>query len=110
MPDGVFKERFAALIQTRGLTQKELAQKTNLTEGAISHYLKGDREPKGAILLNIANALETSTDYLSGKTDEVKPAGADDDLELAFKLVARNAPNMSSEDRERFVRILYGGK
>ena len=110
MADGVFKERFAALIQERGMTQKELAQKTNLTEGAISHYLKGDREPKGAILLGIANALETSTDYLRGLTDEVKPEGADDDLELAFRLVARNAPNMTAEDRERFVRILYGGK
>lgn len=110
MSDGVFKERLAALIQSRGLSQKELAQKTNLTESAVSRYLKGEREPKGAILLSVANALETSTDYLCGKTDEVKPAGADDDLELAYRLLARNAPNMSVEDRERFVRILYGGK
>lgn len=110
MAGGMFRERFSALIQLRNMTQKELALKTNLTEGAISHYLKGDREPKGAILLNIANALETSTDYLSGKTDQVKPADADSELETAFKLVARNAPNMSAEERERFVRILYGGK
>lgn len=108
MAGGVFKERFAALIKTRGLSQKELAQRTNLTEGAISHYLKGDREPKGAILLNIANALGTSTDYLSGKTDEVKPSEADDELEIAYQLVARNVSNMSAEDRDRFVRILFG--
>lgn len=110
MTEGVFKERFAALIKERGLSQKELAQKTNLTEGAVSHYLKGDREPKGAILLSIANALETSTEYLSGKTDEVKPLGADSEIEQAFRLVARNAPNMSAEDRDRFVRILYKGR
>ena len=110
MEYGTFKERFAALLQARGLSQKELAQKTNLTESAVSHYLKGDREPRGAILLNIANALGTSTDYLSGKTDEVKPAGADSEIQKAFNLVARNAPNMSAEDRERFIRILYGGK
>ena len=108
MADGAFRERFAALIQERGMTQKELAQKTNLTEGAISHYLKGDREPKGAILLNIANALGTSTDYLKGLTDEVRDA--DDELSLAYKILARNAPNMTAEDRERFVRILFGGK
>lgn len=110
MADGAFRERFAALIQERGMTQKELAQKTNLTEGAISHYLKGDREPKGAILLNIANALGTSTDYLKGLTDEVRPADADDELSLAYEILARNAPNMTAEDRERFVRILFGGK
>lgn len=110
MADGTFKERFAALLKARGLSQKEIAQKTSLTEGAVSHYLKGDREPKGAILLNIANALETSTDYLTGKTNEVKPAGADSEIEKAFQLVARNAQNMTAEDRERFLKILYGGK
>lgn len=110
MESGVFKERFSALLQARGLSQKELAQKTNLTESAVSRYLKGDREPRGAILLNIANALETSTDYLSGKTDEVKPVGADSEIETAFQLVARNAPNMNAEEKERFIRILYGGK
>ncbi len=110
MAEGMFKTRFAALIQTRGLTQRELADKTRLTEGAISHYLKGDREPKGAILLAIANALETTTDFLNGKTDEVKPSEANSEIEQAFKLVARNAANMSAEDRERFLRILYGGK
>jgi transcriptional regulator with XRE-family HTH domain len=110
MGEGDFKNRFANLIRSRGLTQKELALKTNLTEGAISHYIKGDREPKGAILLSIANVLETTTDYLRGMTDEVKPAGAKDDLETALKLVARVAPNMSPEEKDRFLRILYGGK
>lgn len=110
MAEGVFRERFSALLEARGLSQKELAQKTNLTESAVSHYMKGDREPKGAILLNIANALETSTDYLSGRTDEVKPAEADSEIEKAIQLVARNAPNMTAEEKERFIRILYGGK
>ncbi|MBQ1671038.1 MAG: helix-turn-helix transcriptional regulator [Treponema sp.] len=106
MGEGKLKDRLANLIRSRGLSQKEVALKTNLTEGAISHYLKGDREPKGAILLSIANVLETTTDYLKGKTDEVKPAGAKDDLELALKLVAKTAPNMSTEDRDRFLRKL----
>ena len=58
MGEGKLKDRLANLIRSRGLSQKEVALKTNLTEGAISHYLKGDREPKGAILLSIANVLE----------------------------------------------------
>ncbi len=110
MKEGVFTERFSALIKERGISQKELALKTNLTESAVSRYMNGDRVPKGAILLNIANALETSTEYLKGITDQIKPAGADNEIEQAFKLIARNAPNMTVQDRERLVRILYGGK
>ena len=110
MANECFKERFAALLQERGMTQKEVAQRTNLTEGAVSHYLKGDREPKGAILLGIANALGTSTDYLRGLTDEVKPTEADGEVERAYQLVARNAQNMTLEDKERFVKILFGGR
>ena len=52
------------------MSQKALADATNLSEGAVSHYLKGDRIPKGAILLNIANALGTTVDYLTGKSNE----------------------------------------
>lgn len=109
MTDGVFRERFADLLRERDMTQREIATATKLTEGAISHYLKGDREPKGAILLNIANALGTSTDYLSGKTNEVKPDGADGEVEEAIRLVARNARNMTAEDKERFIKALFTG-
>ncbi|MBO7136420.1 MAG: helix-turn-helix transcriptional regulator [Spirochaetaceae bacterium] len=106
----IINERLDLLIKDRGYSQKEVAQKTNLTESAISHYLKGDRTPKGAVLLNIANALGTTMDYLQGKTDEVKPAGIDDEVENAFRVVARNAKNLTAEDRDRFIRILFEGE
>ena len=109
MKGEIFAERFGELLRLRNYSQKELAQKTNLTESAVSRYLSGERTPRGAILLNIANALGTSMDYLLGKTDEVKPAGADDEVENAFRRVARNAKNLTAEERERFIRILYGG-
>jgi len=109
MAEEVFKERFAELIQLRGYSQKEIAQRTHLTESAISHYLKGDRVPKGAILLNIANTLGTTTDYLQGKTDDSKPAGEQEELDRAFQIIARNAKDMSMEDRDRFIRILFKG-
>lgn len=109
MSEEVFKERFAELIQLRGYSQKDVALKTHLTESAISHYLKGDRIPKGAILLNIANTLGTTTDYLQGKTDDSKPAGEKEELDRAFQIIARNAKDLSMEDRDRFIRILFKG-
>lgn len=106
---GVFKERFANLLKEKGFSQKEIAQRTNLTESAISHYIKGDREPKGAILLNIANALDTTTEYLQGVTDDPS-YNADDDVKEAFRLVARHADRLTLEEKARFIQLLYGGK
>ena len=105
-----FKDRLAFLMKERGFSQRELSSRTHLTESAISHYMKGDREPKGAILLNIANVLGTSTDYLKGLTDDVKPTDAEDDIEEALRLVSRHAVNMSLETKNRFAEILFGGK
>ncbi len=107
MADNTFKERLAALIKERNMTQRQLAEATRLTEGAVSHYLKGDREPKGAILLNIANALGTSTDYLSGRTDDVRTDDADRELKEAYRLVARNARNMTAKDKAKFARAIF---
>ncbi len=110
MKGDIFSERFGELLRLRNYSQKEIAQKTNLTESAVSRYLSGERTPRGAILLNIANALGTSMEYLLGKTDEVKPAGADNEVENAFRIVARNAKNLTAEERERFIHILYEGE
>ena len=64
-----FSERLAKLMALRCLTQKELAAKANITESAISYYVKGVRTPSGEILARMAESLSTTTDYLLGRTD-----------------------------------------
>lgn len=100
--------RVGLLLSERGMSQKALAQASNLTEGAVSHYLKGDRVPKGAILLNIANVLGTTVDYLSGKSDEVHGNSSKDEINQAFTLIARNAKELTDEERTRFAKIIFG--
>lgn len=46
---------------------KELSLKTGITESSISHYVNGDRVPRGANLTKIADALGTTTDDLLRK-------------------------------------------
>lgn len=48
------------------ITQKELANRTNVTEATISRYLSGIRSPRGEILSKIATVLGVTTDYLLG--------------------------------------------
>lgn len=65
----IFSDRLTYLMSIRGLNQKDLASRVNITESAISYYVKGARTPSGEILAKIAECLSTSTDYLLGRTD-----------------------------------------
>jgi len=66
-------ERFALnlrdLIESRGLSQKWLADKAETTEATISRYLNGLNQPSIYIVTRIAAALDVSMDYLCGITD-----------------------------------------
>lgn len=107
MESTTVKDRIGELLSETGMSQKALADATNLSEGAVSHYLKGDRVPKGAILLNIANALGTTVDYLTGKSNEAHKSSSEQELDQAFELIARNAKTLTDEERKRFAKILF---
>lgn len=107
MENSTVKDRIALLLSESGMSQKELALNTNLTEGAVSHYLKGDRVPRGAILLNIANALGTTVDYLTGYSDDPRKSSSEKEVDEAFLLLARNAKTLTDEERKRFAKILF---
>ncbi|MCI5829850.1 MAG: helix-turn-helix transcriptional regulator [Treponema sp.] len=101
------KDRLSGLLSERQMSQKQLAEITNLTESAVSRYVKGDRVPKGAILLNIANALGSSTDYLLGLSNVAHPYSSEQELDQAFELIARNAKTMTMEEKQKFAKILF---
>ena len=99
-----FSVRLEELLKARRMTQKELAEKAEVTEAAMSHYIKGDRVPRSAVMARIADALGTSTDYLMfGKESD-----SEAEINQAVRLIARNANQMSIEDKKRIVDILLG--
>ena len=68
----VFSERVIALMNSRALSQKELAAKVGVTESAMSYYVKGVRTPRSDVLTRMARELGTTTDYLLGTSDTVQ--------------------------------------
>lgn len=54
----------------KGITVRELAEKSNTTQIPMSRFITGARMPNTPILKNIAKALETTTDYLLGGDQE----------------------------------------
>lgn len=96
--------RLKELLEKKGMTQKELAEKVGCTDAAISHYIKGDRVPRASVLTKIAIALDTTSDYLmEGIPTEVK-----DELGYAKKLIARNVTQMSKAEKREIIDILMG--
>lgn len=98
--------RIAEMLLLRGMTQKELALAANITESAISHYVKGDRVPRGVNLIKIAKALGTTTDYLLNQDELMKH---ENDLEIVKTLIARNAEAMTKDQKMELVSILFDG-
>ncbi len=65
----VLGDRIKKARQRTGLKQADLAKQLNCTQAALSQYETGNREPGLEDLVNIASKLNTSTDYLLGRTD-----------------------------------------
>jgi transcriptional regulator with XRE-family HTH domain len=61
-----FSERITDIMNERHITQKQLAEMANVTESAMSYYVKGGRTPRIDILSRLAAALNVTTDYLLG--------------------------------------------
>jgi transcriptional regulator with XRE-family HTH domain len=73
----IFAERLKYARETlRQLTQSDLASRAGLPSTSISHFENpaGSRKPSFDNLRRLANALDVTTDYLLGRTDN--PVGA----------------------------------
>lgn len=63
----VFKERLKEKRMEAGLTQVQLAEKAGVTARTIQNYELGNRKPSNMeVIQKIADALNTTTEYLLG--------------------------------------------
>ena len=65
----VFKERLKEKRMEAGLTQVQLAEKAGVTARTIQNYELGNRNPSNMeVIQKIADALNTTTEYLLGSS------------------------------------------
>lgn len=95
--------RMSELLCERNMTQRDLASVAGITESAVSHYMKGDRVPRGVNLAKVASALGTTTDYLLGKDDM---SDQEDDFKTVKTIIARNASKMTDKEKMALIKIL----
>lgn len=60
-----FARRLYFLLDNRNVTQLQLSERTGISQSSLSCYLSKTRLPSSYVLRQLANALHTSTDFLS---------------------------------------------
>lgn len=94
-----FGRRLSGFLERRSMTQRDLSQATGLTEAAVSRYVSGVREPRAITVAKIATALDVTPQELLGTS-------IDDDVDQAVRLIARNANDLTEEQREELISAL----
>lgn len=94
--------RISELLKKTNVQQKELADRVGVSEGVMSRYISGDRDPKPEMLANIATALKTTSDYLLGIEEN------DYSYSKVKRMIARNAQNMTEQEKRDLINALFG--
>ena len=94
-------ENLRKLRTKKKISQQKLAEMVGLNQPSIFQYEKGRLEPDQATLAKLADCLETTSDYLIGRTDYSGPPPNEEDL--MFLDALRKAP---PKVRKAFLMIL----
>lgn len=110
MPD--FPVRLGELIAEHGMSQKEFAKKSGVTEAAISRYLSGERRPGANAAMAMASTLGVSVEYLMGgeeafeRTPEVREMLDGLRMRPELRVLFSTSKDATPEDIEEAIRTL----
>ncbi len=69
----LYSDILKELRRDKGLTQADIAEHFGISQTMYSMYESGRRTMKIEMLCELADILETSTDYILGRTAQQKP-------------------------------------
>jgi len=65
----MFSENLKQAMHKREMTQTQLSKVTGIAKSGISQYLNGKVTPRDDIVRKLADALEVTIEFLTGKTE-----------------------------------------
>jgi transcriptional regulator with XRE-family HTH domain len=101
----IYSERIRQLRRAKDLSQEELAHLAGTSQRQISKYETGENEPTVHVLIALADALDTTTDYLVGLNENPLRIIQDDLSAVekeAIKMIRRVHPN----EQAKVMRVL----
>jgi len=85
--------RIKELRNRQGLTQDQMVKKLNMNRANFSHYERDTAVPPSEVLGKIADILNTSTDYLLGRTEL-------DLIDVNIRTLARDIQDLTAGDQD----------
>ena len=104
----MLNENIKALRKAKGLSQEELAIKLNVVRQTVSKWEKGLSVPDAGMVIQIADALDTTVNVLLGE-ETLEPKEQEATKALAAKLEVLNEQFAKrSEGKRKIWRIVFG--
>lgn len=102
---------FKKLRQEKGLTQKELAKKLNLTQAMISSIEKNKKGVSNDVELNIANFFNVTIEYLRGLTEKKEHITIEGKVDMLLKhlvdtCIIEDADNIDEDTQEMIMAMI----
>ena len=104
-----FGGRVRLLREKVNMSRDELAKRIGIATPTLAGYENNLREPKFQTIQEIANALNTSSDYLLCITDNPKPNKASNDLKVLVKSMDGlnvNGKKLSNRELKMLIQFL----
>lgn len=89
-----------------GMSQEELAFKVGTTQKQISRYERGVNDPTGDVLAKLADALNTTTDYILGRTDSPERQVTESNLDPLETEIVTLLRDQSEAARQRALNVI----
>ena len=97
----MFPKNLKSVMDDRNMTQTQLSALTGVSKSGISQYLAGKVVPKANVIQKLADALETSVDFLMGDN----PVMDTDANGEPMKKVTVEAAAKALGKSEQFIRV-----
>lgn len=106
MNSPIIKERVQSACKLSGISQKHLCELLNKDRAFLSNVFRGYCAITDDQVQTIADALHTTSAYLTGETDDPSPTGSPDELSSEEKELLELYRSVSPEKQELFRNII----
>lgn len=98
--------RIIDLRKAKNWSQSDLAAKVGVSYAQIGRYETKDAQPPAAVLKKIADALDTTVDFLlNGNTEDKANASLQDAEVIRY---FKEVDNLPAEDKSALLRVIGG--